>query len=60
MEVKSVALLVVNWRPVLTLEVGEIAPDGLSRYVRVSRDARVLTIANYQIDGLLALLAPAR
>lgn len=46
-------------RPVLTLEVGQLAPDGLSRYVRLPRDGSVLTIANYQIDGLLALTRPA-
>ncbi len=42
-------------RPVLTLEVGQLAPDGLSRYVRLPRDGSVLTIANYQVDGLLGL-----
>ena len=46
-------------KPVLTMEVGQIAPDGLSRYVRLPRDGRVLTIANYQIDGLLALTRAA-
>ena len=45
-------------KPVLTLEVGQVAPDGLSRYVRLPRDGRVLTIANFQIDGLLALAGP--
>lgn len=44
-------------RPVLTLEVGQLAPDGLSRYVRLPRDGSVLTIANYQVDGLLGLTA---
>lgn len=53
-------------RPVLTLEVGNVAPDGLSRYVRLPRDGSVMTIPGYQIDGLLALVkaapasAPAR
>ena len=53
-------------RPVLTLEVGSVAPDGLSRYVRLPRDGSVLTIPGYQIDGLIALVqagpasAPAR
>ena len=46
-------------RPVLTLEVGQLAPDGLSRYVRLPRDGSVMTIANFQIDGLLALTRPA-
>ncbi len=53
-------------RPVLTLEVGSVAPDGLSRYVRLPRDGSVLTIPGYQVDGLIALVkaapasAPAR
>ena len=42
-------------RPVLTLEVGSVAPDGLSRYVRLPRDGSVLTIANFQVEGLLGL-----
>ena len=43
-------------RPPLTLEVGQIAPDGLSRYVRLPSDGRVVTVANFQIEGVLALL----
>ena len=43
-------------RPVLTLEVGSVAPDGLSRYVRLPRDGSVLTIPGYQIDGLISLV----
>lgn len=46
-------------RPVLTLEVGQLAPDGLSRYVRLPRDGSVLTIPNYQVDGLLGLTRAA-
>lgn len=46
-------------RPALTLEVGQVAPDGLSRYVRLPRDGSVLTIANFQIAGLLALTGAA-
>ena len=42
-------------RPLLTLEAGQVAPDGLSRYVRLPRDGSVLTVPNYQIEGLLAL-----
>ena len=42
-------------RPLSTIEVGQIAPDRLSRYVRLPLDGRVLTIPNYQIDGLIAL-----
>ena len=43
-------------RPPLTLEVGQVAPDGLSRYVRLPGDGRVVTVANFQIEGVLALL----
>ena len=43
-------------RPPLTLEVGQVAPDGLSRYVRLPRDGRVVTVTNFQIEGVLALL----
>lgn len=43
-------------RPVLTLEVGNVAPDGLSRYVRLPRDGSVLTIPGYQIEGLISLM----
>jgi Domain of unknown function (DUF4340) len=43
-------------RPPLTLEVGQVAADGLSRYVRLPRDGRVVTVANFQIEGVLALL----
>ena len=43
-------------RPVLTMEVGSVAPDGLSRYVRLPRDGSVLTIPGYQIDGLISLV----
>lgn len=47
-------------RPVLTLEVGNVAPDGLSRYARLPRDGSVMTIPGYQIDGLIALVQAAR
>ena len=43
-------------RPVLTMEVGSGAPDGLSRYVRLPRDGSVLTIPGYLIDGLISLV----
>ena len=46
-------------RPLSTIEVGQIAPDRLSRYVRLPLDGRVLTIANYQIEGLIGLTASA-
>lgn len=43
-------------QPVRTLELGQVAPDRLSRYVRLAQDGRVVTIPNYHIDALLALL----
>ena len=46
-------------RPVMTLEIGQVAPDGLSRYVRMSQAGGVQMIPNYQIQGLLALIRPA-
>ena len=46
-------------RPLSTVEVGQLAPDRLSRYVRLPLDGRVLTIANYQIEGLIALTGAA-
>lgn len=39
-------------------EAGHIGPDGLSRYVRLPRDGTVLMLANYQIEGLIGLMAP--
>lgn len=39
-----------------TLEAGGLAPDGLSRYVRLPQDGSVLLIANYQVEGLLGLV----
>ncbi|MGH7278236.1 MAG: hypothetical protein ACREJG_06060 [Candidatus Rokuibacteriota bacterium] len=41
--------------PLAQYAVGEIAPDGLSRYVLVVGGATVSTIPNYQIENLLAL-----
>ena len=53
-------------RPLATIEVGQLAPDRLSRYVRLPNDGRVLMLPNYQIEGLVGLtgaestvLAPA-
>ena len=45
-------------RPALTLEVGQVAPDGLSRYVQVPQTRQVFTIPNYHATGLLTLLSP--
>ena len=36
--------------------VGDVAPDGLSRYVLALGGPSVVTIANYQIDNLLNLI----
>jgi hypothetical protein len=36
--------------------VGDVAPDGLSRYVLPVGSAKVFTIANYQITNLLDLV----
>jgi hypothetical protein len=39
--------------------VGDLAPDTLSRYVIVVGSSSAVTIANYQIDNLLALIKAA-
>lgn len=44
-------------RVLITLELGDVAPDGLSRYVQVPQTRQVLTIPNYHATGLLTLLA---
>jgi hypothetical protein len=44
-------------RPLAQYAVGDIAPDALSRYVLVLGRSAVVTIPNYQIDNLLALVA---
>ena len=44
-------------RVLQTLEVGEVAPDRLSRYVHLPQTRSVHTIADYQASALLALLA---
>lgn len=46
-------------RVLFRLEAGGMAPDGLSRYVRLPQDGSVLLIANYQIEALLGLLPKA-
>jgi hypothetical protein len=43
-------------QPLAQYAVGDIAPDGLSRYVLRVGGSTVVTIANYQIDNLLALI----
>ena len=45
-----------NPLPMAQFAVGDIAPDGLSRYVLPVGGNYVVTIANYQIDNLLNLI----
>ncbi len=44
-------------RVLITLELGDVAPDGLSRYVQVPQTRQVVTVPNYHATGLLTLLA---
>ena len=44
-------------RVLQTLELGDVAPDGLSRYVQVPQTRQVVTVPNYHATGLLTLLA---
>ncbi|HTS53487.1 MAG TPA: hypothetical protein VMH26_09465 [Burkholderiales bacterium] len=46
-------------QPLLQVAVGDLAPDKLSRYVMAVGSSSVVTIANYQIDNLLALIKAA-
>jgi hypothetical protein len=43
-------------QPLVQYAVGDIAPDTFSRYVQVVGRPAVVTIPNYQIDNLLALI----
>jgi hypothetical protein len=43
-------------QPLAQYAVGDVAPDGLSRYVLPVGSSYVVTIANYQIDNLLNLI----
>lgn len=43
-------------RAALTLEVGDVASDGLSRYVLIAERGAVVTIPNYHIANLAGLL----
>jgi hypothetical protein len=45
-----------NPLPLAQFAVGDVAPDGLSRYVLPLGGSYVVTIANYQIDNLLGLI----
>ena len=42
--------------PLVQFAVGDVAPDTVSRYVEVVGGAGVVTIPNYQIDNLRALI----
>ena len=46
-----------NPQPLAQYAVGDIAPDGFSRYVLPVGSAMVVTVANYQIDNLRSLIA---
>ncbi len=46
-------------QPLLQVAVGDVAPDTFSRYVMVVGSSSVVTIANFQIDNLLALVKTA-
>jgi hypothetical protein len=46
--------------PLAQYAVGDVAPDALSRYVLRIGSSAVVTIPNYQIDGLFALIEAAR
>ncbi len=43
-------------KPVTQYVVGDVAPDALSRYVQIVGSPGVVTIPNYQIDNLVALI----
>ncbi len=47
-------------QPLAQYAVGDVAPDGLSRYVLPVGSSYVVTIANYQIDNLLDLIRAVR
>lgn len=49
-----------NPLPMAQFAVGDVAPDGLSRYVLPVGGNHVVTIANYQIDNLLNLIQAVR
>jgi hypothetical protein len=53
-------LILIYWpeamQPLVQYAIGDLAPDALSRYVLVVGSSTVVTIPNYQIDNLLALI----
>lgn len=59
--VTTPAMLIVVYpvndpRPLAQYAIGDIAPDTFSRYVLRAGSTEVVTIPNYQIDNLLALV----
>ena len=40
----------------MKLAIGDIAPDSVSRYIRVNQSQKVVTIPDYQISNLLELI----
>jgi hypothetical protein len=44
-------------RVLQTIELGDVAPDGLSRYLQVPQTRQLHTIPNYHATALLALMA---
>ena len=42
--------------PSMKLAIGDIAPDSVSRYIRVNQSQKVVTIPDYQISNLLELI----
>ncbi|MCC7546236.1 MAG: DUF4340 domain-containing protein [Burkholderiales bacterium] len=46
-------------QPLAQYAIGDLAPDGVSRYVLRVGDKEIVTIPNYQIDNLLGLIQAA-
>jgi hypothetical protein len=46
-------------RPVRRLLAGDLAPDGFARYLKITEEAEIVTIPDYQIQTLLDLLEPS-
>jgi len=43
-------------RPIRRLLVGDLAPDGFARYLKITEEGEIVTIPDYQIQTLLDLL----
>ena len=46
-------------RPIRRLLVGDLAPDGFARYLKITEEGEIVTIPDYQIQTLLDLLEPS-